>query len=134
MLVAGACGIILVPTLLGFMPEERRLRSEPGLRGNRFVMLDVGKARANWKMLVVVLLSGLAAPFMSLVPAVFPGRTGLIVGMCIFGAAACGLIVAAYVLFPSRYIAIIAAYEVSKRMGRLVRTPPYSHLLLLYRR
>ncbi len=104
------------------MPEERRSLAEPGMRGNRFVMVDVAKARENWKMLLVVLLSGIAAPFMSLVPAIFDGRAGLIAGMCIFAAAACGLIVAAYFLFPSRYVAIIAAYEVSKRMGRLVRS------------
>lgn len=117
--VCACCVMVLVPTLLNFMPETKRVPGEEGVRGCKLVMVDTAKARQSWKVIALVCLSGAASPFMALIPAIWDGRAGLILGMVVFSGVACVLVALSYFVFDSKWVAIVAVYEVAKRMGRL---------------
>ena len=112
-------GSIFIPTLLNFLPEETHSFSpENGHRGSRHCFLLLGKISHDWKVFAVISLLGLLSQITAFLPLVFSGLNGLIAATLIFYSMTCLVLVLAWMIFESKWITIVAVYEVSKRIMR----------------
>lgn len=112
-------GSILVPALLDFLPEETHSFSpEDGHRGSRHCFLLLGKISKNWKVFAVTSLLGLLSQVTAFVPLIFSGLSGLMAAAIIFYSMTCLLLLLAWMVFESKWITVVAIYEVSKRIMR----------------
>ncbi len=116
-LTALCCFSVFVPILMNFLPEtvEQRVAAHIGCR---YLLLDWPKVKEQWKMLLPVIICGLLSPVIALIPVFWNTISGLILGISVFYGAAFLLVLAAYLVFPSRYVALVAGFEVVKRIMR----------------
>lgn len=112
MLILVFCLLPLIPTLLGWLPEERDGRK-------RWIQLvDLEDIRNNWKIILVIFLSGIAGLVVSLVTSMLEEPKGMFVG------SALGLLFLIVILFGSHYafkpyplITAVALYQVITTIG-----------------
>lgn len=104
----------MLPTLIGWLPEEKRTPDEPGIRGNRCCMFDMSKFREEKGLFAVVAVSGIGGPVLASVTT-FGSRW---VGIGVAGVMLTVMMIGAYCTFKERVIANIAMYQLILRIFR----------------
>lgn len=112
------CTTPIVPLLLGWMPEERR----PG----PYIMLDTLELSKNWKIIVVVAFTGLAAPATAAITAFAVKWIGLICSGVVLVVAVIG----GYAWMPHRLIGHVALYQVLTTIAKISYGGPLSYFFL----
>jgi MFS family permease len=107
----------IIPLLRGWLPENKRQLWEDGIRrvrGSKIFMVDRNKLRTEWRILLLVGLTGLAGPILGVITAFGNEIVGLVgailvlVGITFFG----------YRIFP-RVIANVALYQILTQVSRV---------------
>ena len=109
---------ILLPTIYNFLPESLTEMDERIHRGYRNCFVLVQKFRNDWKIIIVISSLGLLSPITAFLPLLFTGRSGLIAATAIFYGTTVVFLGLSWLVFKSRWITIVALYEVSKRVMR----------------
>lgn len=112
------CVTPILPLLKGYMPEQQR----PG----PVVLLDTLELYRNWKIIVVVAFTGLAAPAMASITAFASKIIGLWSSVVVLGVS----LVGGYVWMPHRLIAHVALYQVLTSISKLSFGGPISYFFL----
>jgi len=102
------CCTPIVPLLLNFMPEKRRQNAP-------IVLLDTLRLRKQWKIVLVVILTGLSAPAMAAISALASKYLGLLFSVIVLGLACLGGIFA----FEQSIIWRVVLYQVLTQVSRV---------------
>ncbi len=112
------CVTPILPLLLGWMPEKRR--------DGPYIMLDTREVARNWKVIVVVAFTGLAAPATAAITAFAIKWVGLICSGVVLVVAVAG----GYAWMPHRLIGHVALYQMLTAVSRISYGGPLSYFFL----
>lgn len=102
------CCTPIVPLLMGFLPEKRRV-------GAPKILLDTLRLRHQWKIVLVVLLTGISAPAMAAVSALASKWLGLLFSGIVLVLATLGALFA----FEQRIIWRVVLFQVLTQVSRI---------------
>lgn len=112
------CVTPIVPILWGWMPEVQR----PG----PYIMLDTVELGKKWKVIVVVMFTGLAAPAMAAITAFSIKWVGLMCSCIVLVISVIG----GYAWMPKRLIGHVALYQMLTSLSKLSFEGPLSYFFL----
>lgn len=99
----------IVPVLLGWLKEERRPGNPP------WVLLDTAKLKRDWRVILLVSLTGISAPAMGIITAFSYKWLGLICSIIMITLACIG----GFVFMPHPLIGRVALYQVLAQASRI---------------
>ncbi len=102
------CVTPILPVLFGFLPEIKRVKAP-------FVLVDTLRIRKEWKIIIVVALTGLAAPSTAAITVFASKWLGLLCSTVIITMAGIG----GYFAFGNRIIANVALYQILAQASRI---------------
>lgn len=112
------CVSPLIPLYRGWMPEKQK--SGP------YVMLDSINLRSNWRIIVVVAFTGIAAPAMASITAFASRWIGLVCSCVVLAVS----VVGGYAWMPNRLIGHVALYQVLTQASKISFGGPLSYFFL----
>lgn len=104
------CATPIIPLVFGFLPETKRVRAP-------VVLVDTLRIRKEWKIIIVVAFTGLAAPAMAAISAYASKELGIICSLVVLTIATIG----GFLAFPGNnyIIARVAAYQVAVQISKV---------------
>jgi len=102
------CCTPIAPILLGFIPEKKRVNAP-------IVLLDTLRLRRQWRIVLVVILTGISAPAMAAISALASKWLGLLFSVIVLILACLGAIFA----FEERIIWRVVLYQVLTQVSRV---------------
>lgn len=102
------CCTPIIPLLLGFLPERKRERAP-------FILLDTLRIKQQWKIVLVVIITGLSAPAMAAITALANQVLGLIFSVVVLILATLGAIFA----FNQPIIWRVVLFQVLTQVSRV---------------
>ena len=112
------CVSPIIPLYRGWMPEKQK--SGP------YVMLDSINLRSNWRIIVVVSFTGIAAPAMASITAFASRWIGLLCSSIVLAIS----VVGGYLWMPNRLIGHVALYQVLTMASKISFGGPLSYFFL----
>lgn len=98
----------LIPTLLGWLPEEREERR------HQCVKINTDKINENRLAFLIIFLTGLAAPVLAFLTIYVSHIIGVLCALLIISLSVTG----AYIAFPTKLIGHVALFQVISSIGR----------------
>lgn len=102
------CCVPILPILFGFLPEVKRINAP-------LVLVDTLRIRKEWKIVIVVALTGLAAPATASISVFASKAIGLTASSIIITLAA----IAGFFAFDNKIIAKVALYQIVAQASKI---------------
>lgn len=102
------CATPILPILLGFLPEVKRVAAP-------LVLVDTLRIRKEWRIIVVVALTGLSAPAMATITVLASKWLGLACSCVVIAMAAIG----GFFAFDNKVIARVALYQILAQASKI---------------
>lgn len=102
------CCTPILPILFGFLPEVKRINAP-------LVLVDTVRIRKEWKIIIVVALTGLAAPAMASIAAFASKWLGVACSCVVITLAAIG----GFLAFDNKIIARVALYQIIAQSSKI---------------
>lgn len=102
------CVTPIIPILIGWLPEKKRINAP-------VVLLDTMRLRRDWKIVMVVALTGISAPAMAAVAAFASKWLGLGCSVVVIGLAAGG----GFFAFDNNLIGRVALYQILAQSSKI---------------
>jgi hypothetical protein len=102
------CATPIIPILLGFLPEVKRVAAP-------LVLVDTLRIRKDWRIVVVVALTGISAPAMAAISVFASKWLGLTCSAIVISVAALG----GFFAFDNPIIARVALYQILAQVSKI---------------